>query len=183
MSQVSRRGALGIAVLAALSVAGCQPAAAPTSASGDMNSSDLDFVTNAANIIIFDREECTSAQSQARTPAVRAIAAKLLDDANMFDAKLQAVLAQAGVKAPTQIRSDLRVRLSHMRLQSGLDFDRTFLEDQIATHEEIINRQQMMSGTPGMNPQIIQLAAAGSEILKRNLAELRSLQMKMMTMR
>ncbi len=67
-----------------------------------------------------------------------------------------------------------------MRLQQGLDFDRSFLDDQIATHQEITNRQEAMSGAPGMNPRIIALANEGAEILRRNLGELRSLQRTMM---
>ncbi len=180
MATLPRRAALALVLPAALVLAGCATKATATNDRGDMNPSDLDFVASARNIIEFDREECTAAQTQARSPAVRALAAKLLADANAFDAKLQPILVEAGISGPTALRSDLRVRLTHMRLQSGLDFDRSFIDDQIATHQEIINRQQMMSGTPGMNAHIIELAQQGAEILKRNLAELRRLQREMM---
>jgi predicted outer membrane protein len=183
MTKLTRRAAL-IAVLPTVAfLSGCQTTASTVGQGGDMNDSDLDFVANASNIIGFDREECTTAQTQARSPEVRALAARLLADANAFDAKLQPLLQETGIRPPRSLRSDLRVRLLHMRLQSGLDFDRTFLEDQIATHEEIINRQRMMSETPGMNPRITQLASAGAEILNRNLAELRRLQQQMLTMK
>lgn len=179
MFEMNRRVALAM-ILPASVLAACQTTATSSSSRGDMNPSDLDFVTNAQNIIEFDREECTAAETQARSPEVRALAAKLLADANAFDAKLQPILLEAGITPPRQLRSDLRIRLTHMRLQQGLDFDRSFLDDQIATYQEIINRQEAMSGTPGMNPRIIALANEGAEILRRNLGELRSLQRTMM---
>ena len=183
MTQFSRRAALSLVLPAALALAGCQTQtrATATRDSGDINDADLDFVANAQNIIVFDREECVLAQTQARTPEVRALAAKLLADANAFDARLQPILRETGIKPPDVLRSDLRVRLGRMRLDRGLDFDRTFVNDQIQTHEELINRQEMMASGPTMNPKITELAKAGAEILKRNLAELRALQRRMMT--
>ncbi len=181
MIQLSRRAALAFVLPAAAAIAGCQTQASSASAGGDMNDADLDFVANAQNIITFDREECMLAQTQAQTPAVRALAVKLLADANAFDARLQPILQETGIKPPSVLRSDLRVRLGRMRLDRGLDFDRTFINDQIQTHEEIISRQEMMASGATRNPKITQLAKAGAEILKRNLAELRALQRRMMS--
>ncbi len=178
MTQLSRRAALAFVLPAAAAIAGCQTQASTASSGGDMNDADLDFVANAQNIISFDREECMLAQTQAQTPAVRALAVKLLADANAFDARLQPILQETGIKPPSVLRSDLRVRLGRMRLDRGLDFDRTFINDQIQTHEEIVSRQEMSGAT--MNPKIKQLAKAGAEILQRNLAELRALQRRMM---
>jgi len=178
MTQLSRRAALAFVLPAVAAIAGCQTQASTASSGGDMNDADLDFVANAQNIISFDREECMLAQTQAQTPAVRALAVKLLADANAFDARLQPILQETGIKPPSVLRSDLRVRLGRMRLDRGLDFDRTFINDQIQTHEEIVSRQEMSGAT--MNPKIKQLAKAGAEILQRNLAELRALQRRMM---
>lgn len=184
MTQLSRRTAMSLLLPASALLAGCQSqATSGTTPGGDMNDADLDFVTNAQNIILFDREECTTAQTQAKTPEIRALAARLLADANAFDAKLAPILAETGIKPPTVLRSDLRVRLARMRLDRGIDFDRTFVNDQIATHEEIINRQSMMRSTPHMNAKIEALAKQGSEILERNLVELKRFQRQMMLAR
>ena len=96
-----------------------------------MNQAHLEYVTQAYYIITFDREECSLAPTYAHTPAVKEIAAKLLDGANLFAAKLDPIIKAWGVNPPTELRSDLRVRLYHIRLNRGLDFDRSFLWDQI----------------------------------------------------
>jgi predicted outer membrane protein len=129
MKRVTRRTVLALAMPAALfALAGCRTAAtfAP---GGDMNEADLEFITQAYNIITFDREVCSLAQTYAQTPEVKEIAAKLLKDTNAFAAKLDPIMKARGIEPPTQLRTDLRVRLYHIRLNYGLDFDRSFIED------------------------------------------------------
>jgi predicted outer membrane protein len=182
MQQVTRRTVLALTAPALVALAGCQQTQSTARPGGDMNANDLDFVANAVNIINFDREECTLAETQSRSPEVRQIAGKLLSDANAFDGRLQPIVQASGIAPPAQLRTDLRVRLFHLRIQHGLDFDKQFLEDQIASHQEILNRQQMMMSTPGMNPQLTRLSQEGSQILERNLADLRRIQRQMMMM-
>src|SRR5271165_5397538 len=111
MDQVARRVVLALAMPAALlAVAGCRQTA--TSApGGDMNSADLEFVTEAYNIINFDREEGSLAPTYAQTPAVKEIAAHLLNDANAFAAKLDPIMRGRGINPPIELRTDLKVRL------------------------------------------------------------------------
>ena len=176
MEHVTRRAVLALSMPAALfALGGCRTTA--TSASGgDMNQADLEFITQAYNIITFDREEASRAPSYAQTPAVVEIAAKLLNDANAFAAKLYPIMQARGINPPTELRSDLRVRLYHLRLNRGLDFDRSFIDDQIASHQEALGRQEKFMGTPGQNPQLLALAREGTEVLRQNLAALRAIQ-------
>src|SRR5271165_5577670 len=120
---------LALAMPAALfAFAGCRTAA--TSApGGGVNQADLEFVTQAWNIITFDREECPLAQTYAHSPEVKEIAAKLLNDANAFAVKLDQFMKARGINPPTQLRSDLRIRLYHLYVNYGLDFDRSFMGD------------------------------------------------------
>ncbi|MBV8612348.1 MAG: DUF4142 domain-containing protein, partial [Acetobacteraceae bacterium] len=104
------------------------------------------------------------------------IAAKLLNDANAFAAKLDPIIKAHGIELPNELRSDLRIRLLHIRLNRGLDFDRSFIDDQIASHQEALDRHEMLMGTPGQNPQLVALAKAGAEVLRQNLAALRAIQ-------
>ncbi len=183
MATFTRRTALTTTLLAAsAALAGCQTAHS-TSPSGDMSPDDLDFVTNAFNIIEFDRQECTIAQTQARTPEVRAIAVQLLQQANDFDARLRPIAASAGIKPPTVLRTDLRVRAARLRLGQGLDFDRVFIDDQIVSHQDALNLQGMVTGTTGSNPQLQALSRQGTDIISANLAKLHDLQARMRTMR
>ena len=179
METFSRRAALTLLTGAVL--AGCDTT--HSTSKSDMSPADLDFVTNAFNIIEFDRQECALARTQARSPEVRALAAQFLEQANAFNDRLQPIAVANGIKPPTVLRTDLRVRLARLRLNQGLDFDRSFVEDQIASHQDALNLQEMMMDTPGSNPQIQDLSHKGTAILRTNLATLRELQRKMMPRR
>ena len=184
MTTMTRRAALLMSPLAAAALAGCQTTqASSTSSAGDMSPTDLDFVTNAFNIIEFDRQECTLAQTQARSPEVRAIAAKLLSDANTFDMQLRPIAADAGIKPPTILRTDLRVRAARLRLSQGTDFDRSFVEDQIVSHQDSLNMQDMMMHTPGTNAKLAALSQQGYALIRQNLEKLQDLQRTLMLRR
>ena len=183
METITRRAAMSAALLTGgAMLAGCQTTKSTnTSSAGDMSPQDLEFVTNAYNIIEFDRQECTIAQAQAKTPEVRAIAVDFLQQANDFDAQLTPIAAAAGIKPPTILRTDLKVRAARLRLGQGLEFDRAFIDDQIVSHQDALNMQQSMMETPGSNPRLRELSTKGTAILSRNLARLHAAQ-KMMIM-
>ena len=160
-----------------LVLAACQGPVAQ-STTGSANPAEVNFVTNAFQIIEFDRREGALAQTQARNPRVKALAQQLTNEANDFAAQLTPVAADAGIKPPTVLRNDLRVRLAHMQLQQGLDFDRTYLNDQIASHEEEVMMQDSMSSA-NVRPAFADLIQKGQAIIRRNLDTLRSLQAEM----
>ena len=160
---------------------GCQTTTAtPASSSGDMSAADIDFVTNATNIIRFDRDECGLAVTQAKSPEVRALAAKLLDDANRFDDDLRPITAQAGIKPATVLPSTLRIRAARLRLGQGAQFDQAFLADQIASHQDALNLTESVIGGPSGNPSLAALSQRGEALIRANLQQLLALQRRMM---
>ncbi len=166
-------------VLAA-ALAGCQTSQATAiSSSGDMSPADLEFVTSASSIIRFDRDECGLAQTQATSPLVRAIAAKLLADANGFDAELQPIAAQAGIRPATVLPSPLRIRAARLRLGQGAGFDQAFLADQIASHQDALNLQEDVVATPGRDPRLTELSKRGARLVQSNLQRLQALQQRL----
>ncbi len=158
-----------------LLLSGCESSTAVST--GSANPADLQFVSNAARIIKFDQEECTDAQTRAKNPEVRALAAQLLDEANAFQAKLVPAASAAGIKLPTELDDMRRIRLGHMRLENGLDFDRAFIDDQIASHQDTLALNQSMP--PGASPGIAQLASQGNTIVSANLQKLYELRQSM----
>lgn len=161
------------AASALLSLAACESPTA-RSTGGTASPDEVAFVTNAYQIIKFDQEESALAKAQARDPRVQALAARLGDEANQFAGQLGPVAASAGITPPNVLRDDLRVRLSHMRLQHGLDFDRSYLDDQIASHEEALREEDAMK-THEAGSRFADLAQHGEVLLQMNLQALRAL--------
>jgi predicted outer membrane protein len=177
MGHVTRRTVLALAMPGALlALAGCGTTTATSESGGEMNQADLEYVIQAYNVITFDREECSLAPTYAHTPAVKEIAAHLLEGADLFAAKLDRMMQARGINQPTELRSDLRIRLYHIRLNHGLDFDRSFLWDQIFSHREALHRLEVLLSTPGQNPQLVALVKDRDEKLRQNLAALRAIQ-------
>jgi len=79
MQSISRLSAAATLLL----LAACQNQNAK-STSGDANPAEVRFTTNAYQIIEFDRQEGALAQTQAKSPAVKAIAQQLTNQANDF---------------------------------------------------------------------------------------------------
>jgi predicted outer membrane protein len=164
------------AAAALLALAACQsPTATPAPGA---NSADAGFITDAYQIIEFDRQEGAIAQTQARDPRVKAIAARLVDEANQYATQLAPIAMAAGVRPPDVLRYDLRVRLGHMRLQPGIGFDRAYLDDQIASHEEVLRNEDMMNPQE-YSPNLMGLAERGKDLIRHNLADLQALRQSM----
>ena len=159
---------------AILLLAACQNQNAK-STSGNANPAEVRFTTNAYQIIQFDRQEGALAQTQAKDPEVKALAAQLTTQANQFATQLAPVALAAGITPPKVLREDLRVRLGHMQVQQGQDFDRTYLGDQIASHEEVLKMENGMSNE-GVSPAFLRLMQQGTGLLQTNLDKLRALQ-------
>jgi len=165
----------GLPVAAALLLlAACQGQNAQTTAS-DVNPAEVRFTTNAYQIIEFDRQEGALAQTEARDPEVKALAAQLTSQANEFANNLAPSAAAASITPPRVLREDLRVRLGHMRLQQGQDFDRNYVADQIASHEEVLRTEDGMNNE-GVTPQYMALMQRGTGLLRTNLDKLRTIQ-------
>ena len=162
---------------ALLLLAACQGQNAKSTDSA-ANPAEVRFTTNAYQIIEFDRQEGALAQTQARDPEVKALAQQLTSQANEFATRLAPSAAAASITPPKVLREDLRVRLGHMRLQQGLDFDRTYIADQIASHEEVLRMENGMNNE-GVSPQYMTLMQQGTGLLRENLDKLRALQARM----
>lgn len=167
------------AAAALLLLAACQGQnARSNSTDANVNPAEVRFTTNAYQIIEFDRQEGALAQTEAKNPEVKALAQQLTAQANEFAARLAPSAEAASITPPRVLREDLRVRLGHMRLQQGLDFDRSYVADQIASHEEVLRAGEGMSNE-GVTPQYMALMQQGNGLLQTNLDKLRALQAKM----
>ena len=164
------------AAAALLLLAGCNNQnARPTSGNANANPAEVQFTTDAYQIIEFDRQEGALARPQAKNPAGKALSEQLTSQANDFAARLGPTAAAASIRPPTILRNDLRVRLGHMQLQQGQDFDRTYVGDQIASHEELLRMEGGMN-EGAVSPEFATLMRQGTSLVQENLDKLRVLQ-------
>jgi len=87
-----------------------------------------------------------------------------------------ALLVLAGCGTTQRPPSPSPSAASLIHLARGSDFDRSFIDDQIASHQELLDREEMLLGTPGQNPQLVALAKEGTVTLRQDVAELRAIQ-------
>jgi putative membrane protein len=161
---------------ALLLLTGCEtPVAQPVDGA---NPYDVEFITNVEQIIMFDRAEGELAQTQAQSAEIRDFALDLVRQANEIDARVKPVAQQLGIRLPDVLRYDLRVRLGHMRYQHGLDFDQTYVDDQVASHVEAVRMAEAMPAS-GASAPMKAIAAESSAIIKRNTDHLLALQRRM----
>jgi len=113
---------------------------------------------------------------------VKAVAARLTNEADQYAARIAPLAKEAGIKPQDVLRNDLRVRVSHMRLQDGFDFDRSDLDDQIASHEEVVRSEDVMTCQEYSQP-LMGVAHAAQDLIRRNRADLRALRQQMGTAR
>ena len=172
-----KKSVAAAAFAALLTLTGCETPMAQPGAGA--NPYDVEFITNAEQIIMFDRAEGELARTQAQSAEVRNFALDLVRQADEVDARIKPVAAQLGIALPDVLRYDLRVRLSHMRYQQGLDFDATYIDDQIASHVESLRMLEAMPASGASEP-LKAIATQSVAIITRNTARLKALQRKMM---
>lgn len=174
-----------LAGLLALPIACQSPEAqvAPGASASAVSNFDREFVTNAYQIILFDRAQGQIAQVQADDPRVRALAVRLMRQADEFDRRLAPIAASLGITPPTVLDRERRLRLGHMRRQGGLEFDTTYLDDQIASHRDALNDQQELLVQPNSDPRLVALAREGTQLVATNLEALRDLRRRLLTRR
>ena len=172
-----KKSVAAAAFAALLTLTGCETPMAQPGAGA--NPYDVEFITNAEQIIMFDRAEGGLAKIQAQSTEVRNFALDLVRQADEVDARIKPVAAQLGITLPDVLRYDLRVRLGHMRYQHGLDFDATYIEDQVASHVDTLRMVEAMPASGASKP-LQEIAAESIAAATRNTERLKELQRKMM---
>lgn len=168
-----RGRALGLVLC--LSVPGCSADKA-TSSQADISPIGLAFFTEAFDTLEFDRLEGEEAVKRAKTPEVRDEARQLLQRAAAFDALLRPVAYREGVRLPKVLHRDLRVRVERLRMGQGGNFDRAFIEDQIRSHQDVLDLAVLVQGRPDVDQEVANISRQAVELVKQDLARLRGIQ-------
>jgi putative membrane protein len=134
------------------------------------------FVDNAARGDMYEIRAGQMAEVKAMSPEIKAFGARMVKAHTKTTEALKAALAQSGAKA--SIPDDLDARrkglLENLRASSGAEFDRRYVAQQIAAHEEA---RDLMKGYAehGDNPTLKAAAAKTLIVVDRHLRMLKKL--------
>jgi putative membrane protein len=108
-----------------------------------LNDAQIGAVLSAANSAEIQASEL--ARTQASEQAVRDFAQQMIRDHSQADQRGSALLSQLGLNpADSQVSRDLRSQtrsmLASLQNQTGRDFDRAYINDQVTLHSDLLRR-------------------------------------------
>ena len=137
-SQKAEGPETGLGNGAATTVAEDTAAQAVGAATAPLANSVEAFVTNAAISDMYEIEAGKIASEKAKSPAVKEFAAMMIKDHTATSAKLKSTLASANVQVtlPADLDDRRRGLIENLRSASAADFDKVYLDQQTAAHNE-----------------------------------------------
>jgi len=98
------------------------------------------YVTGAALGDMYEIESSKLALTKAQSPAVKKFAQQMIDDHSATTAKLKAAIAAQRLKItpPAALDDRRNGMLENLKGITGRDFDRTYLDQQTAAHQEAL---------------------------------------------
>jgi len=147
---------------------GAASAAMPTNAQG--------FVDAAAMGDMYEIKAAQMAETRSTSPAVKAFAAMMIKDHTKTTNGMKAFLAKnPTLKAPTDLDQRRTGLLDNLKSAQDKDFDRTYLDQQVAAHGEMM---QLMKGFAdhGDNADLQAMASKTAPTVQMHLDKAKSLQ-------
>jgi predicted outer membrane protein len=139
-----------------------------------LNQTDQDFVTTAFNVMQLDDQEGQLAATQAADPRVRAIAGDLSAKAETLEPQVDTALAQDNMTPPTRLPDAAQNEVTALVPLQGKEFDRAYLQDQIASHQRGVAVFQAEQAKT-QDPQLRQLAATSLPVVQDSLSKLQAI--------
>ncbi|MCQ8277203.1 DUF4142 domain-containing protein [Acetobacteraceae bacterium KSS8] len=169
------RWAFALAVLPVAACADNTPAPTPAPpAPPPLAAADASFVTSAAQGGMAEIQEAQLALSMARNPKVKAYANKMVTDHTAADDQLKQIAASKNVTLPADI-SDVQMKQENdLKALKGHAFDREYIADQIADHQEMVTLFQN-EATNGTDPELKKFAADTLPTVQQHLTDAQAL--------
>jgi len=112
--------------------------AVPQDAAKGLGPSDMDFVSKAILGGLFDVQSSELAVSQATTPFVREFAQMMIVGHGEANRDLEKLARRKGGVVPVDLDEEYQSRLSTLRDQQGVNFDRQYHDMQVTAHKDAI---------------------------------------------
>lgn len=133
------------------------------------------YVTNAAIGDMYEIEAGKIAQEKGASADVKAFGKMLVTDHTATSAEMKPLAAAAGQTPPTDLDERRKGLLDNLRAASGAEFDKAFIAQQVAAHEEAITLHRGY-GDNGDNAELKAFAVKTVPKLEQHLQHARSLE-------
>ena len=96
------------------------------------------FVDNLVQGNTYEIEAGKIAQQKSKSPGVKAFAKMMVTDHTALGNEMQPVIAKAGKTPPSDLDQRRKGFLDNLRTAAPADFDKTYIDQQVAAHEETL---------------------------------------------
>jgi putative membrane protein len=133
----------------------------------DTKSSDKTFVKNAIEGSLAEVNFAKLALQKSQDKNVREFATKMIHDHEMLIAEMKPVAKELGVKVPTGTPLSDHAKYEELKMKSGTDFDRAYVETMVKDHHDdlsdFLNEENKTS-----NPQLKATVEKGESVIKEH---------------
>lgn len=133
------------------------------------------YVANAAMGDMYEVQAGQLAAEKATSAEVKALAKTIVTDHTTAMNEMKPLVTAAGETPPAELDQRRKGMIDNLRAASGADFDRTWIAQQVAAHEEAITLHEGYANN-GDNAQLKAHAAKVLPKIKMHLEKARSLQ-------
>lgn len=151
-------------------------AAVGATSAATLGANTLDgYVSNAAEGDMYEIEAGKMAQEKAQNADVKAFGAMLVKDHTASSTEMKPLITAAGQTPPTELDERRKGMLDNLRAANGADFDKTFLAQQEAAHNEALTLHKGYADN-GENAQLKAFAAKTAPVIQAHLDQVKKLQ-------
>ena len=178
--------ALGVAggavAQSTMSHSGMRPGMMDTGMAGDPSAAlpTSDYIMKAGQSDQFEIQEGQIASSMGRSSSVKSFGMMMVSAHRKTTATLTKAIGDMGQSPPPPppLTADQQAQIDQLRGMSGRDFDRTYVSQQIASHEEAL-KVQADYAKGGSDAKLRHVATNTVPIVKSHLRKLNAMQARM----
>lgn len=151
--------------------------ASSAQASASAAAATPDFVNAAAATDMFEIQAAKIAEKRSKNADVKAFAAMMIHDHTQSTAALKAAIKASGqpLTLPTDLAGDKKAKIDELNAASSADFDKTYIDSQVAAHQDALTAIQAYAANGDTAP-IKDFAGKIAPVVQMHLSKATSIQ-------
>ena len=136
------------------------------------------FVDNAGQGNMYEIQAAQIAEQKSASPAVKSFAKMMIVDHTAISNQMKPLIIKAGKTAPTDLDQRRKGLLDNLNAASPKDFDKTYIDQQVAAHEETLSLVKGYADN-GDDPGLKAAAAKTAPKVQAHLDKAKAIQAKL----